>query len=46
MRKLSIFLFIVFAIVACSSAPRPKTVDGSSREPVNKTAIKEQIGSK
>ena len=29
---------------ACSSAPKPKTVDGSRREPVNKTVMKDQMG--
>ena len=46
MRKLLFLSLIVFMIVACSSAPRPKNVDGSKREPVNKTVIKDQIGGK
>ena len=31
-------------IVSCSTAPRPPVLDGSDREPVNKPAIKAQMG--
>lgn len=45
MKKTFIALAMVsFLIVACSSAPKPKTVDGSQREPVNKTLIQSQTG--
>ena len=31
-------------VVSCSSAPKPPALDGSDREPVNKPAIKAQMG--
>lgn len=37
-------LAVILLAVACSSAPKPKTVDGSQREPVNKTIIQGQTG--
>lgn len=46
MQKTFIILVIAvsFLITACSSVPKPKIVDGSKREPVNKTIIKSQTG--
>ncbi len=45
MKKTFIALVMVsFLIVACSSAPKPPALDGSGREPVNKPAIKAQMG--
>ncbi len=31
-------------IISCSTAPKPPALDGSGREPVNKPAIKAQMG--
>lgn len=41
---ISITVAVCFLLSACSSAPKPKTVDGSRREPVNKTVMKDQMG--
>jgi starvation-inducible outer membrane lipoprotein len=41
---ISIAIVTCFLLHACSSAPKPKTVDGSRREPVNKTVMKDQMG--
>jgi starvation-inducible outer membrane lipoprotein len=41
---ISIAIVTCFLLHACSSAPKPKTVDGSKREPVNKTVMKDQMG--
>ena len=41
------FLMAILAallITACCSAPKPPALDGSGREPVNKPAIKAQLG--
>lgn len=46
MKKALLMLIAVSLLsVACSSAPKPpSTVDGSQREPVNKTLMKDQMG--
>lgn len=41
---ISIVIAVCFLLHACSSATKPKTVDGSRREPVNKAVMKDQMG--
>ena len=41
------FLMVIslgLLIISCSTAPKPPALDGPDREPVNKQAIKTQIG--